>query len=55
MTTATLSFFYKLGATAPAGDRWLSVTANDGINTTTIFSTTNPAAEWTHRWFGLWS
>ncbi|MFZ1266188.1 MAG: hypothetical protein WAU95_06975 [Anaerolineae bacterium] len=52
MTTATLSFFYKLGATAPAGDRWLSVTANDGINTTTIFSTTNPAAEWTHRWFG---
>lgn len=52
MTTATLSFLYKLGATAPAGDRWLSVTANDGINTTTIFSTTNPVADWTHRWFG---
>lgn len=52
MTTATLSFFYKLGATTPAGDRWLSVTANDGINTSTVFSTTNPVAEWTHRWFG---
>ena len=48
-----LSFVYQLDQGNPDGRNPFSVTIQDGVSTTRVFTTTAVTTDWTHRWFDL--
>jgi TolB protein len=53
MSTPILSFIYQLGGASDTSGTWFNVQVDDGINTTTLLSTTANAHVWIHRWFDM--
>lgn len=49
----TLSLLYRLEGTPKEGTNWFDVQLQEGVNTTTIFSTASSIGAWRHRWFDL--
>jgi uncharacterized repeat protein (TIGR01451 family) len=49
----TLSFLYRLETQDILANDWFEVQVANGITTTQVFSTAEPAASWTLSWIGL--
>jgi uncharacterized repeat protein (TIGR01451 family) len=57
MNNPTLSFLYQLGGAHPQSGTWLDVQVDDGLTTTSVFSTAWGTQGWSHQWANLtpWS
>ncbi len=53
MYAPTLSFLYRLGGASPTNDTWFRAYLEDGVETTTLLSTTTNSTTWVHPWFDL--
>jgi uncharacterized repeat protein (TIGR01451 family) len=53
LSTPTLSFFYELSRAFAPNNTWFRVQVDNGLATTTIFSTTTNTDNWTHHWSDL--
>jgi uncharacterized repeat protein (TIGR01451 family) len=52
-THPTLSFLYKLSGIIPDNGSHFQATIDNGLSTTTVFSTTTNTSDWTHQWVDL--
>jgi len=53
MPSPTISFLYQFDGASPTSGSWFNVQVDNGITSTTFFSTTTNTDAWTHCWFDL--
>lgn len=53
LSDPALSFFYRFDQMAPGSGVAFDVRVRNDVGVTTLFSTTAPISDWSHRWFSL--